>query len=74
MKVMKFFPKTSLKTDISHTLMRKAPKKPFKFLKNPDFLNISLDAPKGLWRFLEVSGGSSRLLEAPRPWSPSSGP
>ena len=24
---------TSLKTDISHTLMRKAPKKPFKFLK-----------------------------------------
>ena len=45
--------------------MRKAPKKPFKFLKNPDFLNISLDAPKGLWRFLEVSGGSSGLLEAP---------
>ena len=35
---IEFGTKTSLKTDISHTLMRKAPKKPFKFLINNDIL------------------------------------
>ena len=58
---------TSLKTDISLTLMRKAPKRPFKFLKNSNFLNILLGIPyyplislEVPWRFI---GGP---LEVPR--------
>ena len=47
-KSEKIFQITSLKTDISHTLMRKAPKNPLNSLKNPDFLNISHDVSRGL--------------------------
>ena len=52
--------------------MRSAPKKLFKFLKNPNFLNISLDipgGPRGPWRVLEAPGNICRSLEVPRgPW------
>ena len=65
--------------------MRSAPKKPFKFLKNPNFLNISLDIPGGLWRSLEAPGNLCRSLEVPggpwrslnaleRPWRPLEAP
>ena len=53
------------------TLMRSAPKKLFKFLKNPNFLNISLDipggprGPRGPWRVLEAPGNLCRSLEVP---------
>ena len=55
--------------------MRSAPKKLFKFLKNPNFLNISLDipggprGPRGPWRVLEAPGNLCRSLEVPGgPW------